>query len=127
MFSSFKKLYFVTLFLSIYMVLFFTAPGICGMVGSSLYDSNIKLGQNERAAKIQVIQRALENKMVQAKLKAYNLDDKEIKEKLLNSSDQQIHILAQASEKVLAGGDGLSTIVTLLVIVLLVVLIIRLA
>lgn len=126
MLSLSKKPYYLTLILSVYMILFFTAPGICGMVESTFNKSDIKLSQKERIAKIQTIQRALENKIVQDKLQAYNLSDKEIKEKLQNASDAQIHILAQASEKVLAGGDSLSLLVTLLVIVLLVILILRL-
>ena len=127
MFKSKSKLYLLSLIITSYMIFFFTVPGICGMVGSSFQKSDIKLSQKERTEKIEVIQRALENKMVQAKLKTYNLDDKEIIQKLQNSSDAQIHMLAQASEKVLAGGDSLGLLITVLVIIILVVLILRLA
>lgn len=115
-----------TLGMAAYMILFFTAPGIAGMVSSSL-SSEKGLSAAERQVRLETIKKALENKMVQAKLKSYGLNDSEVNEKIKSMNDSQIQLLAQASEKVLAGGDGLSLIVTLLVIVLLVLLIIRLA
>lgn len=115
-----------TLGVAAYMILFFTAPGIAGMVSSSL-SSEKGLSAAERQVRLETIKKALENKMVQAKLKSYGLNDSEVNEKIKSMNDSQIQLLAQASEKVLAGGDGLSLIVTLLVIVLLVLLIIRLA
>lgn len=115
-----------TVGIAAYMILFFTAPGIAGMVSSSL-SSEKGLSAAERQVRLETIKKALENKMVQAKLKSYGLNDSEVNEKIKSMNDSQIQLLAQASEKVLAGGDGLSLIVTLLVIVLLVLLIIRLA
>jgi len=101
-------------------------PGFCNMVGSSFHDSSIKLSQKERAEKIEIIQTALENKLVQAKLQAYNLNGKEIKDKLQNCSDAQIHMLAQASANVLAGGEYISntTLLILILIILLVVILV---
>lgn len=40
--------------------------------------------------------------------------------------DQQIHMLAQASQKVLAGGDGLGVVIAVLVIAILVVILLKL-
>lgn len=125
MINTVKKPIF-TISIAVYMILFFAAPGIAGMVDSSFHNQKA-FSRNIRQEKIQTIQRALENKIVKDKLKAYGLNENEIDDKLKSLSDAQIHILAQASEKILAGGDvGLSTIVTLLLIILLVVLILRL-
>lgn len=124
MINTVKKPIF-TISIAVYMILFFTAPGIAGMVDSSFHNQKA-FSKNIRQEKIQTIQRALENKIVKDKLKAYGMNEKEIDDKLKSLSDNQIHILAQASEKILSGGDGLSTIVTLLLIILLVVLILRL-
>lgn len=115
-----------TISITLYMILFFNAPGICSMVDSAFH-SKKTLSKIERQEKVETIQRALETKIVKEKLKSYGLNEKEVNEKLEELSDEQIHVLAQASEKLLAGGDGLSTIITLLVIVILVLVIIKLA
>ncbi|MDD5067714.1 MAG: PA2779 family protein [bacterium] len=114
-----------TIGMAVYMILFFSTPGIAAMISSSL-SSEKSMSAAERRVKLETVKKALENKMVQAKLKDYGLNDREINEKIKSMNDSQIQLLAQASEKVLAGGDGLSLIVTLLVIVLLVILIMRL-
>jgi hypothetical protein len=41
-------------------------------------------------------------------------------------TDDQIHMLAQASDNVLAGGDGIGVVIGVLVIILLVVVIMKL-
>ncbi|MBU1076776.1 MAG: PA2779 family protein [Spirochaetes bacterium] len=114
-----------TVSIAVYMILFFTAPGMTAMVASSFHSKTV-LTQIEKQEKLETIQRALEHKMVQDKLKAYGLNKEEIEKKLKDLSNDQIHILAQASEKLLAGGDSLGLLVTVLVIILLVVLILRL-
>ena len=53
------------------------------------------------------IQQALENKLVQEKLKAYGLTSDEVASKISSMTPGQIHMLATASDDVLAGGDGL--------------------
>jgi len=75
---------------------------------------------------IRKVQLALETEMVKEKLRAYGLSSEEIKERLQNMSDQQVHLLAQASDSILAGGDALGAIIAILIIVLLVVLILKL-
>jgi hypothetical protein len=74
------------------------------------------------------IQKVLETQIVMEKLRAYGLTPCEIEQKLEGLSDGQVHMLAQASDQVLAGADdGLGIIIALLVIVLLVVLILKLS
>ncbi len=108
-----------------YFTILTTAPAPAAMIDSTFSDKNITV-KSEREANIDKIQRALENEIVREKLKAYGLDENQVKEKLSQMSDQQIHMLAQASDKVLAGGDGIGFVIGVLIIVLLVVLILKL-
>jgi len=104
--------------------LFNSAPAVAGLVGSK--PASEEVSKINREEDIKTIQRALESKIVQEKLKAYGLSKEEIEKKLSEMDDQQIHILARASEKVLAGGDGLGVVISLLVIAILVVILLRL-
>ena len=49
----------------------------------------------------------------------------EFQGKLARMSDDQIHLLAQASDNVLAGGDGIGVVIGVLVIILLVIVILK--
>jgi hypothetical protein len=60
------------------------------------------------------------------KLSEYGLHPDEIKNKLSRMSDDQVHLPAQASDDVLAGGDGMGFVIGVLVIVLLVIVILKL-
>lgn len=113
---------FLSLFLAVYMIIFFTAPGTSAMISSSFRDGSINSEQTVKED-MQKIQRMLENKIVAGKLKSGGLTDDEINTKLKNASDNQIHILAQASDKVLAGGDILYILLIILVVVLIIKLI----
>jgi hypothetical protein len=104
--------------------LFNSAPAVAGLVGSK--PASEEVSKINREEDIKTIQRALESKIVQEKLKAYGLSKEEIEKKLSEMDDQQIHILARASEKVLAGGNGLGAVVYLLVIAILVVILLKL-
>ena len=115
----------VALAMAGYMTLLTTAPAPAAMV-DSMMSNNQTESQNQRDVEIEKIQRALENKLVQEKLKAYGLTDEEVKEKLSKMNDQQIHMLAQASDKVLAGGDAIGFTIGVLIIVLLVIVILKL-
>ncbi len=63
------------------------------------------LSAETRQDEISRIQRALETEIVKEKLKAYGLTPGEIEQKLAGLSEEQIHLLAQASDQVLAGAD----------------------
>jgi len=107
-------------------LLFNSAPAMAGLVSSK--PASEEVSKINREEDIRTIQRALENKIVQEKLKAYGLSKEEIEKKLSEMDDQQIHILAKASEKVLAGGYPSWLLVeyllaiTILVLILVVVL-----
>ncbi|WP_297887371.1 PA2779 family protein [Sulfurihydrogenibium sp.] len=108
-----------------YMTLLSTASAPAAMV-DSLMSNNQSVIENQRNIDIDKIQRALENQIVKEKLKAYGLSEEEVKEKLSKMNDQQIHMLAQASDKVLAGGDGIGFAIGILVIILLIIVILKL-
>ena len=110
--------------IAIYLSCLVVSPALAGMVGTvASQGSSSELRQDE----INRIQTALETKIVAEKLKAYGLTPGEIEQKLQGLSDGQIHMLAQASDQVLAGGDGLGIVIAILVIILLVILILKLS
>ncbi|NPV04619.1 MAG: PA2779 family protein [Syntrophaceae bacterium] len=109
----------VALYLSCLMV----SPAVAGMVGSVTSQG---AATETRQDELSRIQRALETEIVKEKLKAYGLTPGEIEQKLQGLSDEQIHMLAQASDRVLAGGDALGVVIAILVIILLVILILKL-
>jgi len=109
---------------ALYLTFFLTSPTLAGMVGS-LASPDLQASEI-RAGEIKKIQVALENELVRAKLSAYGLSSDEVNQKLDQMSDEQIHLLAQASDDLLAGGNGVGLAIGILVIILLVVLIIKL-
>jgi hypothetical protein len=115
---------FLALLMVTYLSLFMTAPSIAGMVGS-MTSPEVHSVQ-KRVEEIKKIQLAMENELVMAKLKAYGLTSDEIKQKLQGMTDGQISLLAQASDDILAGGDGIGFVIGVLVIILLVILIFKL-
>ncbi len=107
-----------------YLSFLLTSPAVAGMVGSM--GSPEFQASETRGDEIKKIQLALENELVQAKLKAYGLTAEEIQNKIQDMTDNQISLLAQASDNVLAGGDGLGLLIGVLVVVLLIIVIVKL-
>ena len=106
--------------ITVWMTLFFTSPALAAMIPSQ-GSSAPSLSQD-----ITTIQTALENKLVQEKLLAYGLSADEVKAKLAALSPSQIHVLAHASNDVLAGGDGIGLVIGVLIIIILVIIILKL-
>ncbi|MCS6999053.1 MAG: PA2779 family protein [Aquificaceae bacterium] len=102
---------------------FNTAPTFAGLVGSKPASEILNSKREEELAKVQ---RALESKEVQEKLRAYGLTKEEVESKLSQLSDQQIHMLAKASDKVLAGGDGVGLAIGVLLVAILIVVLLKL-
>ena len=121
MLSSFRKPLLAICF-SLYLLCIMTSPSVAGMIGS-VSTSQLVTSQEVRDTEIGKIQRALETQIVKSKLEAYGLTPDEITAKLRGMTDEQIHMLAQASDDVLAGGDGLAVLIALLLIALIVILI----
>jgi hypothetical protein len=114
----------LALLMAAYLSFLLTSPSIAGMVGS-ISSSGFETTQ-ARAEEIEKIQLALENELVIAKLQAYGFTPEEISLKLQEMTDDQINLLAQASDDILAGGDGVGLVIGILVIVLLIILILKL-
>ncbi|MGZ3580611.1 MAG: PA2779 family protein, partial [Syntrophales bacterium] len=91
----------LALVIAMYLTVFFTSPAIAGMIGS--LGSSQKTDTQIRSDEINKIQRALEIRVVNEKMQAYGLQPEEIKAKLQGMSDEQIHMLSQASDRLLAG------------------------
>jgi uncharacterized BrkB/YihY/UPF0761 family membrane protein len=114
----------VALAMAVYFSFLSFSPAMAGLVDS--VSSTLQGSSQSREDDIRKVQVALETQMVKEKLSAYGLSPEEINEKLQNMSDQQIHLLAQASDGVLAGGNGLGAVIAVLVIILLVIVIMKL-
>lgn len=120
--KNFKK---VALALAFWTMFYNSAPALANLVPSKAPESIIS-SSSQRAQYIKEIQRALENKLVAQKLKEYGMNPEEVKQKLKTMNDEQLKLLANSSQKLSAGGDGLGLVIAVLVIVLLVILILRL-
>jgi hypothetical protein len=117
---------FLAVCLAAYLLCLFSAPAVAEMIGS--VTSSETSGQGFRETEISKIQCALETVIVKEKLKAYGLSSDEINAKLQDLTGEQIHLLAQASDEVLAGGDsGLGAVIAILLIILIVILILKLS
>ncbi|OPY78940.1 MAG: hypothetical protein A4E65_02085 [Syntrophorhabdus sp. PtaU1.Bin153] len=81
---------------------------------------------SDRASDLQTVQGALENKLVQQRLKDLGYTSEEITERLAQLTDQQLHSIAQKLDDLRVGQDGLGIVIAVLVIILLVILIINL-
>jgi hypothetical protein len=109
----------------VYMSLLMCASAVAGLIAS--VPSAADMAERMRGEEIHAIQQALEKQIVAEKLTAYGLSAAEVNTKLQSMSDRQIHLLSQASDRVLAGGDGIGLVIGVLIIVLLVVLILKLS
>jgi hypothetical protein len=110
--------------IAVYLLCLWTSPAAAGLMGSSLSDGSPS--GSLRMVEIEKIQNALEQKVVTDKLVACGMNPAEIQSKLSQMSDDQIHMLAQASDNVLAGGNGIGVVIGVLVIILLVIVIMKL-
>jgi hypothetical protein len=114
---------FLAAFVTFHMILFVTSPAMSAMIPSM---GSSQAGSHEIQKDIDTIQRALETKIVQEKLKAYGLTSDEVASKLSSMTPQQLHMLAAASQDVMAGGDGLGLIIGVLIIIILFIVILKL-
>jgi hypothetical protein len=111
--------------IAIYLLCLFSSPAVAGMIGS-VFSPEVSFDQGVRGTEISKIQRALETEIVKEQLNAYGFTPDEINVKLSDLSDEQLHMLAQASDRVLAGGDGGVVVIAVLLIILIVLLILYL-
>ena len=83
-------------------------------------DSSLNRRQN-----LERLQRLLESKVISQRLSDLGFSQGEVRSRLNQLSDQQIHYFASHLESLQAGGDGLGIIIALLVIAILVVVLLE--
>ena len=114
-------------YISCYCVLAVFVMGLIPRVYAGLSPSEvIVLPESDRSADLGKIQKMLEVKMVQERLKQLGFSDDEIQSRLGQLSDQQIHQLAQTLDELKVGGDGGAVIIFLLLVAFIVVLVLYL-
>ncbi len=110
-----------------YLVIAMFVIGITPRVYASFSPSEVIGLSQERSSDLQKVQKFLEMKMVGERLKEYGFARDEIKARIDQLSDQQIHQLALKIDDIkVAADDGLGIIVAILVIAILVVILILL-
>jgi hypothetical protein len=95
-------------------------------VEAGFISSDESVGSVSREHDLATVQRVLEHKMVKERLQALGYVDEEIKARLDQLSDAEVHSLAAQLDSLTAAGDGLGIIIALLVIVILVIVILKL-
>lgn len=115
----------LALIVTTYMIGFISSPAWAAVI-PSLNSSGNAACASGMERDIEKVQLALENKLVREKLRAHGLSADEVSAKLSEMTPSQVHLLSQASEDVLAGGDGLGTVIGVLIVVLLIIIILKL-
>ena len=118
------KMPLLALSMAAYLVLLMGFPAVAGLIPS--IPSSIEMVGKSKEAEIEKVQKVLEMQIVADKLQAYGLSAEEVKAKLHSMSDEQLQLMAQASDRVLAGGDGAGFVIAVLVIIILVIIILKL-
>lgn len=115
-------------YISWYLVVAMFIIGIAPKVDAGLSPSEIiTLQQVDRTADLQKIQKVIEVKAVNERLRQLGLTQDEIQKRLAQLSDQQIHQAAlQLDDLTVGQGDALGFIIAILVIVILVIVILKL-
>ncbi len=113
----------VTWYMVIAMFLLGITPRVdAGFSPSELYNYS----SADRHSDLQKIQKVLQSKMVIERLRALGFSPDEIRVKLDQLDDKQVHQMAQKIDELNVGGDGGEVVIAILLIAILVVLIIYL-
>lgn len=100
------------------------APALAGLAPSRT--SGTTAITSVRDADLLALQRVLEHKVVAGKLQDYGLSPEEAQLRLAALSDAELHHLASTTRGLPTGGDGVGTLIGVLIIVLLVIVILKL-
>jgi hypothetical protein len=110
-----------------YMVMAMLLLGITPKVDARFSPSEVyNDSPADRNSDLQKIQKVLESKMVMERLRALGFSPDEIRVKLAQLDDKQVHQMAQKVDEFNVGGDGGEVLIAILLIAILVVLIIYL-
>ena len=100
------------------------APAAAGLAPSRV--SGATQIASTRDADLRVVERALEHKLVVQKLRDYGVSATDVRARLDQLSDADVHQIATASRGLPSGGDGLGTLIAILVIIILVIVVVKL-
>ena len=101
-----------------------TAPALAGLAPSRV--SGTTAIASARDADLIAVQRALEHKVLAQKLRDYGVSPDEVRARLAALPDEDLHLLASHAKGLPSGGDALSTIIGILVVVILILVILKL-
>jgi len=111
-------------YLSWYLIMAMFVMGIVPRVYAGFSPSQVvALSQLDRSRDLGKIQKILERKMIRERLEKLGFSQDEIRSRLGQLSDQQIHQLALTVDELKVGGDAEGLIIFLLVVALIVVLV----
>jgi hypothetical protein len=114
-------------YVSCYCVVAVFVMGIVPRVYAGFSPSDVVvLTESERSADLGKIQKMLEMKVIQERLKQLGFSKEEIESRLEQLSDEQIHQLALQIDELKVGGNGGGVLVLLLIIALTVVIVLLL-
>ncbi|NOY64074.1 MAG: PA2779 family protein [Nitrospirae bacterium] len=112
--------------IALYLVLAMSVLSVVPRVDAAMVESGFLNLNQQRHEDLDRIQRFLESKIVSERLKTLGYDQNEIRQKLSQLSNEELHQFASSVEQLRTAGDGLGVVVTLLVIAILVVLLLQL-
>ncbi|WP_147822436.1 PA2779 family protein [Salidesulfovibrio onnuriiensis] len=104
-----------------------TVVGFTPRVEAGFVPNTTLSGQLDRGQDLDAVRQTLENKMVTKRLQELGYSQEEIKDRLAQLSDEDLHRLTTSIQDVDVAGDGIGFIIGVLIIVALVVLILNLA
>lgn len=112
---------------SCYLVLTTLVIGMTPRVFAGFAPSEvITLSPGHRVSDLQAIQKTLETKMISQRLTEFGLTPEEVRARVNQLNDNQIHQFAQQLDQVKVGGDGFGFLAGLLVVAILVVILVYL-
>jgi hypothetical protein len=113
--------------ISWYLVVAMVVIGVTPKVYAGFVPSEaINLSPGDRSADLHKIQKILETKMVSQRLSDLGFTSDEIKARMSQLNDQQIHQLALELDQMKVAGDGWEFIIGILIIAILVVILLQL-
>ncbi len=106
-----------------YLVIAITVIGMVPPVEASFMPSEtLTTTGSDRAEDLQTVQTVLESKFLRQRLADLGFTTEEVRSRIAQLSDQQIHQLAQSIDEMRIGGDGGAVIGVLLIIGLIVLI-----
>jgi transcriptional regulator of heat shock response len=103
--------------IAIILVVSMALISIVPQVDAAFISSEASFSDNLRQQDTATIKKVLEQKLIKQRLQALGYSGDEVKTRLDKLSDNELHRFATQLDTIAAGGDGLSVIVAILVIV----------